>query len=66
MQYLEKGSKVAVTGRLQTHNYETDTGEKRTGFEVAADSVEFIGRTRKHAKEDAEAAQPAPDDEIPF
>lgn len=75
MEYLEKGSKVAVTGRLATSTYETDAGEKRSSFEIVAESVEFIGRTRKHNADEAEKAQPeaAPagfvqvyDDDLPF
>ena len=60
MEYLLKGSKVAVTGRLAVNRYETDTGEKRTSFEIVAESVEFIGRTKKHNQDEADAAQPAP------
>ncbi len=59
MEYLEKGSKVAVTGRLATSTYENDAGEKRSSFEIVAESVDFIGRTRKHSDDEAENAQPS-------
>ena len=58
MEYLQKGSKVAVTGRLATNRYETESGEKRTAFEIVAESVDFIGKTKKHTQEEADAAQP--------
>lgn len=58
MEYLEKGSKVAVTGRLATSRYETDEGENRTSFEIVAEAVDFIGRTRKHSEQEADNAQP--------
>lgn len=59
MEYLEKGSKVAVTGRLATSTYENDAGEKRTSFEIVAEAVDFIGRTRKHSEQEADNAQPS-------
>lgn len=38
-QILSKGRKVYVEGRLQTRNWETKEGEKRTTTEVIADQV---------------------------
>lgn len=63
MEYLQKGSKVAVTGRLATRRHETDDGKKRTVFEVVAESVEFIGRTKKHSNREAAIAQPDYDED---
>ena len=62
MEYLQKGSKVAVTGRLTTYKYTNADGENRSGFEVTAESVEFIGRTKKQTDSEAEAAQPVQTD----
>ena len=39
--YLQKGSKVAVTGRIRTQSYEKD-GVKRYSTEIVAMSVEFL------------------------
>lgn len=39
--YLTKGSKVAVSGSLQTGSYEKD-GQKRYTADVHADEVEFL------------------------
>jgi single-strand DNA-binding protein len=41
-QYLSKGRQVAVTGRLQTRDYEKD-GVKHYITEIVASHVEFIG-----------------------
>lgn len=35
--YAHKGTKVAVTGKLISRNYEDKNGNKRTAFEVVAD-----------------------------
>lgn len=40
--YLAKGSKVGVTGRIQTGSYEKD-GRKVYTTDVIAESVEFLG-----------------------
>ncbi len=43
--YLSKGSKVAVSGRIQTGNYEKD-GRKVYTTDIIADSIEFLGGGR--------------------
>lgn len=40
--YLEKGKKVAVSGALQSRNYEDKSGAKRVAYEVVADDIEFL------------------------
>ena len=40
-EYLRKGRKVGVNGRLQMNRYEVN-GEKRTGYDVVVDSIEFL------------------------
>ena len=40
--YLSKGSKVVVEGRLQVRNYDDQNGKKRYITEVVADNVEFL------------------------
>lgn len=41
--YFGKGSMIAISGRLQTRQYEDKTGAKRTAFEVVAREVSFCG-----------------------
>jgi single-strand DNA-binding protein len=42
--YLQKGRLVAVQGRLQIRNYETQEGQRREKAEVVANSVRFLDR----------------------
>jgi len=72
-QYLSKGQKVAIEGKLRFSSWESQQGEKRSKLEVVVDDLEFMssrgeggggGGGRKF-----EAPQPADlpsDDEIPF
>jgi single-strand DNA-binding protein len=39
-EYLRKGAKVAINGRLQMNKYESN-GEKRTTYDVVVDNLEF-------------------------
>ena len=70
--YLLKGSKVAVEGRLQIRKYEDKEGIKRTAAEVVADRVEFLDTKKKQGDEPdavveaAEQVFTAQDDDIPF
>ena len=70
-QYLDKGSPVLVEGRLQTRDWETKDGQKRSVVEVVAERVQFMGR----GKTAGAPAVPEPveaggggdgDDEVPF
>lgn len=74
-QYLSKGSRAGVVGRIQTGSYERD-GHKVYTTDVIADEVEFL-ETRAEAQrgrtEDVEAVFGAPpqvteddDDLLPF
>jgi single-strand DNA-binding protein len=45
-QYLAKGRQVAVSGRLELDEWETDAGERRSRHKVVADEVEFLARPR--------------------
>lgn len=44
---LGKGRLVAVEGRLQIRNYETQDGQKRKVAEVVANSVQFLDRAKE-------------------
>lgn len=41
--YCQKGSQVAVEGRIQVRNYDAQDGTKRYVTEVVADNVTFLG-----------------------
>lgn len=40
--YLAKGRKVAVTGSIQTRQYDAKDGTKRTAWDIVADEAEFL------------------------
>ncbi|WP_288081009.1 single-stranded DNA-binding protein [Faecalibaculum rodentium] len=40
--YLHKGSLIAITGRIQTRNYENQQGQRVYVTEVVADSFDFL------------------------
>ncbi|MBQ7580330.1 MAG: single-stranded DNA-binding protein [Clostridia bacterium] len=64
--YFHKGSMIAITGSLQTRNYEDKTGAKRTATEVVVDSASFCGSKAetgtysRPAANDAPVSSPAP------
>lgn len=71
--YFEKGSTIAVSGRLQTRNYEDKNGRKIKVTEIVADDISFC--ESKKPKAEPNIAPPAdegimqeiPDDEeYPF
>ncbi|MCM1042843.1 MAG: single-stranded DNA-binding protein [Corallococcus sp.] len=55
VKYLVKGSKVAVTGSIQTGSYEKD-GVRRQTVDIRADQVEFLSRPNNAPQQ----GQPAP------
>ena len=40
--YLDKGSKVGISGRLQVRKYQNERGENRYVTEVVAEEIEFL------------------------
>jgi single-strand DNA-binding protein len=47
--YLSKGRPVAVEGRLDWHEWETQDGQKRQAVEIIANSVQFLGSRSDNA-----------------
>ena len=41
--YLSKGRPVAIDGRLEWREYQTQDGQKRQSVDIIADSVQFLG-----------------------
>ena len=53
-EYLSKGSKVAIDGRLRSRSWEDEDGKRRTAIEVVANRVEFLdSRSREETPFDA-------------
>ena len=53
-QYLSKGSKVAIEGKLRWSQWEKD-GEKRSKLEVIIDEIEFMSRSEAAPSENPSA-----------
>lgn len=67
--YLEKGRRVCVEGRMQVRTYETTDGDKRWITEVVAQQVEFLDSKQKSESESGNnpfGGQVLPEEEIPF
>ena len=74
--FLKKGNKVAVSGSIQTRNYEKADGTKGFSIDIVADEVEFLS-SKNDAGEGSEGGmgiggspvsdlQPINDDNLPF
>lgn len=59
-EYLSKGSPVFVEGRLQSRDWETQDGQKRSTVEVVADNIQFLrmGQKAAAAQGDKQTTQP--------
>ena len=49
--YMRKGSKVGVVGRIQTRNYENNQGQKVYVTEVVAEQVTFLESKNEQSKQ---------------
>jgi single-strand DNA-binding protein len=66
--YFQKGSMIAVVGRIQTRTWEDNEGKKRYITEVIVDEVYFAGSKSKTETEKATDTWPPDyeDDDLPF
>lgn len=62
--YLDKGSLVAIEGRIQTGSYDDKDGNKRYTMEVVADTVQFLESKgqRNASAGDSASSNPSPYD----
>ena len=65
-QYLSKGRKAAVQGRLQVRSYEDDNGKRHYVTEVVANSVEFLEFSNKQQSEDFGIDVDFDEGDVPF
>lgn len=63
VEYLDKGSKLGVEGRLQMNKYEVN-GEKRFSYEVMVNSVEFLENKGQDIKKESD--KEGSDSDFPF
>ena len=64
-EYLSKGSPVFVEGRLQSRDWETQEGQKRSTVEVVADNIQFLrgsGEKRTAAQAGSQTKGQPPED----
>lgn len=68
--YLQKGRLVAVQGRLQIRQYETQEGQRREKAEVVANQVKFLDKGPTTGEQQSGPAQGGrtsePDGDVPF
>jgi single-strand DNA-binding protein len=64
--YTNKGSLVAVDGRLQVRTYDAKDGTKRWVTEVIAENVRFLDKKDKPGLEQIGEEVPFNEDDIPF
>lgn len=65
--YLAKGHRLLVEGRIQTRSYEADDGTKRYITEVVGSSIEFIEKKNEQSQPSAaEQMGQACEEDIPF
>lgn len=57
--YLRKGTKIAITGRIQTGSYVNQQGQRVYTTDIVVDEQEFA-ESRRAAEENAAAAEAAP------
>ena len=69
-QFLSKGRLVYVEGRLRTHSWEGQDGQKRYRNEIVADRVSFLDRQASAPLNEEKSIDPGMDDiepdDIPF
>ena len=64
--YLDKGSKVFVSGELRNRSYEAKDGTKRTVTEIIASEVEFLSPKTEPATPRVEEWEQVEDSDLPF
>ncbi len=61
--YFPKGSMIAVTGFIQTRNYEDKNGNKRKAVEVVVDNASFCG---SKSEAGTSTSVDAEDEDLPY
>jgi single-strand DNA-binding protein len=66
--FLSRGSSVAIDGRLEWREWQTEAGEKRQGVEIVAESVQFLSPSGSSDEPSPQSRETPPEegDEIPF
>ncbi len=65
-EYLSKGRKVFVEGRLQTRTWDGQDGQKHTTVEIIASDMVILDRPKSASLEDAGPDQDMEAEDLPF
>ena len=58
-QYFDKGSLIALEGRIQTGSYDDKDGNRRSSFDVVVDTIHFVGG-KKDSSPSTSSSAPTP------
>lgn len=64
--YIQKGSKVALEGRLRYSSWEAKDGSRRSKLEVVIDEIEFMSGQETQQGQAAHEPEDIYDEDIPF
>lgn len=67
--YFTRGQMITVKGSIQTRNYQTKNGDKRTATEIIVEKAYFCGSKQDSAQQNEEPAfenASDDDDDLPF
>ena len=64
--YLDKGSKVFISGELRNRSYEAKDGSKRPVTEIIANAIEFLSPKAESATPPVEEWEQVEDSDLPF
>lgn len=62
--WFRKGQLVAVSGRIQTRNYEDKQGNKRTATDIVADEA-FFAESKRDSQPQYDRSQPSREPQMP-
>lgn len=62
--FMDKGSQIAIEGRIQTNNYTDKDGNNRTSFEVMTSNVQFLNSKRTNDETTTESVKSDPDEDF--
>lgn len=65
-EFLSKGRKVFVEGRLQTRTWEGQDGQKRTSVEIVASNMVLIDKPKSATLEEMGGEQDVEAEDLPF
>lgn len=65
-QFLQKGTKVAIEGKLRWSQWESKDGQKRSKLEVIVDELEFLSKRENSSQNGSQKPTALYDSDLPF